>query len=217
VGDVAAIPAMHARHDRLLVAAQADRPADRERGPSLGRALLAACAECAGLQADLSALAGALPSAATPRRTRDFTLTAADAERLRRRGWRRWLALVGSSRDTLSRPLAIGFTTLGLAGVLVATAPSVLPMTGAGSSAAPIPTDTTIGLEMAPAASADGGFRQHSGGGSETTGEAPLPVQPSPVPAASDDAGRLPVVVLSGTFLALGGGLFVIRRRAVVR
>ena len=208
------IPAAHGRHDRSLVAAQADRPADRDGGTALGRALLAACVECARLHADLVALATALPTMATPRRTRDFALSAADAERLRPRGVRRWLALVGSSRDVLSRPLAIGFTTLGLAGLLVTTAPSVLPM--AGGAATPMPTDPTR-LEMAPAASADGGFQQGTGSGSETTGEAPLPVAPTVAPAVADDPGRLPVVVLSGAFLALGGGLFVVRRRAVMR
>ena len=210
------IPAAHGRHDRSLVAAQADRPADRDGGTALGRALLAACVECARLHADLVALATALPTMATPRRTRDFTLSAADAERLRPRGLRRWLALVGSSRDVVSRPLAIGFTTLGLVGLLVTSAPSVLPMAG-GGAAMPVSTDTTNRLEMAPAASADGGFQQGTGGGSETTGEAPLPVPPTVVPAVADDAERLPVVVLSGAFLALGGGLFVVRRRAVMR
>ncbi len=58
-----------------------------------------------------------------PARARDFTLSEADAARLRGSAWRRVIAAIGSSRDVFSRPLAIGFTTLGLAGLLVATVP----------------------------------------------------------------------------------------------
>jgi hypothetical protein len=42
-------------------------------------------------------------------------------------------------------------------------------------------------------------------------------MQPTVPPAVADDSGRLPVVALSVAFLALGGGLFVVRRRAVMR
>ena len=47
-------------------------------------------------------------------------------ERLRPNGWRRLVAIFGSPRDVFSRPLAFGLTTLGLAGLLVATVPGVL-------------------------------------------------------------------------------------------
>jgi hypothetical protein len=43
------------------------------------------------------------------------------------------VAAFGSSRDAFSRPLAVGLTTLGLAGLLVATVPSVLQGQGAAS------------------------------------------------------------------------------------
>lgn len=216
MAELGSIPPEHDRHDRLLVAAEADRAADR--GPlAIGRALLAACADCAGLHADLLALAAALPTAATPRRTRDFTLTAADAERLRPRGLRRLLRLVGSPRDTLSKPLAVGFTTLGLAGLLVATAPTLGSLGATGSAAASAaPTDSEIRLEVSPAASSAPGFQQQTG--SETSGEAPLPTAPTDGPnGAADEAARLPVLVLSGSFLAVGGGLFAVRRRMRMR
>ena len=122
----------HRRHDSLLIAAAVDRDSDVR--PSLVQALLAACLECARLHADLLSLALALPAAATPARPRDFTLTEADARRLRPRGLRRWLGLIGTSRDTITRPLAIGFTTLGLAGLLVATVPGALPGALQGSA-----------------------------------------------------------------------------------
>ena len=223
MADAASIPAEHARHDRLLIAMQADRAADRERGPSaLGRALLAACTDCAVLSADLAALVRALPSAATPRRTRDFTLTAADAERLRPRGLRAWLARIGSPRDTFSKPLAIGFTTLGLAGLLVATAPTVLPLAGGAATIQAGPSAAAPSLEAMrgddPAAPSDvGGLQQHDGG-SGVTNEAPAPGSPMPATdGPSTDPVRAPVIALSASFLAVGGTLFVLRRRAGMR
>ena len=69
----------HASHDRLLIAAHAAGDAegpDRERA----KALLGSCAECARLAADLRSVAAALPSAAVPRRPRDFRLRLAEVE-----------------------------------------------------------------------------------------------------------------------------------------
>jgi len=190
------MPVGHARHDGLLIASTVDR---RLATPStLAQALLTACTECARLHDDLLALAAALPSAATPRRTRDYTLSAADAERLRPRGLTRWLRYIGSSRDTLTRPLAIGFTTLGLAGLLVTTVPGALPgggaTAGAGASVAPQ-------IEMQGAASPNGGLPQAAPGNGDAAARAPLA-----------EEGIPPVVVLSGVFLATGGGLFAARR-----
>jgi hypothetical protein len=229
VADAASIPASHGRHDRLLVAAQADRPADRDQAPSaLGAALVAACTECAELYADLVALAGALPGTAVPRRARDFRLDSADAERLRQRGLQAWLDRIGSSRDTLSKPLAIGFTTLGLAGLLLATAPTVLLLAGggaavsdvgtpAGAGASAIPTLEAMRAEASAAPSEGDGLQQH-GGGSGVTNDPPRPGSPTPTstPAAGDPI-PVPVIVLSGGFLTLGGGLFVLRQRAGMR
>ena len=77
----------------------------------------------------------------TPSRPRDYYLTPADAARLRPVGWRRWVAAFASPRDLVSRPLAIGLTTLGLAGLLVAGAPSL--MQGGATSSGPT-RDATI-------------------------------------------------------------------------
>jgi anti-sigma factor RsiW len=148
-------PADHATHDPGLIAALSTRDPDLTADDrASAEALLAACTECARLHADLIALATALPNAATPRRIRDYTLTAADAERLRQRGLRGWLARIGSSRDGLTRPLAIGFTTLGLAGLLAATIPTVLPL-GAGGGAAPSDAARELAAPASAAASAD--------------------------------------------------------------
>jgi len=176
----------HQRHDRLLIAAAVDR--GPEVPPSLARALLATCLECARLYADLLVLALALPSSSTPARPRDFTLTEVDARRLRPRGLRRWLGLVGTSRDTLTRPLAIGFTTLGLAGLLVATVPGAAADTDAPRR------------EIQSAASSNGGAYQTFG-----PPDAPVDVTADPgVPPA--------YVAMSISFLLTGGALLVIRR-----
>lgn len=139
----------HARHDRLLVAALADRGTDaltpRERAQA--EAQLAACRECAALHADLVMLTAAVPSAAIPTRPRDFTLTPADVERLRPRGLRRLIGLIGSSSDVFTRPLALGLTTLGIVGLLVASMPGVLSGFGSAGAAAVL---STFGNAEAP-------------------------------------------------------------------
>ena len=46
------------------------------------------CPDCLALHADLVLLAAAMPDAALPARPRDYTLSEADAARLRPVGWR---------------------------------------------------------------------------------------------------------------------------------
>ncbi len=133
-GEMTHPPTDHATHDQQLIASLLDRSAgdpDRDRA----EALLAACNDCAALHRDLIALSEATRALPTPSRPRDFTLSPGDVERLRPKGWRRLIAAFGSSRDIFSRPLAIGLTTLGLAGLLVATIPGVLSGQAGSSSA----------------------------------------------------------------------------------
>jgi hypothetical protein len=133
-GEMSHPPTDHATHDELLIASLLDRPPggpDRDRA----EALVAACDDCAALHRDLVALTAATRALPTPPRPREFTLSADDAERLRPKGWRRLIAAFGSSRDVFSRPLAIGLTTLGLAGLLVSTIPGVLSGQGGASVA----------------------------------------------------------------------------------
>lgn len=145
-------PTAHAAHDLLLVAAFAAddvEAADRIRA----EALLASCAECTALAADLQAIARAtaeLPAAVRPR---DFTLRPEDAARLRPLGWRRLAAAFGARRLDVTRPLAAGLTTLGLAGLLVSGLP-LLPLggsAGAAASAAPSPAPAAAAASDAPA------------------------------------------------------------------
>jgi hypothetical protein len=124
----------HARHDVALVAALAARQPDLDESHArAARDLVEHCTECRDILADLVALQVALPTIATPTRPRDFTLTPLDARRLSRRGWRAVIGFFGSARDAFSRPLAIGFTTIGMVALLVTALPSI-PM-GAGGGA----------------------------------------------------------------------------------
>jgi hypothetical protein len=123
----------HAVHDTMLVASLADHSlGEAERAAA--QALVADCSQCADLHADLLALRTATRAMPTPARPSDYQLTTGDAHRLRSSGWRRFVAMLGSSRDALSRPLAVGLTTLGLAGLLVANIPS-LTFSGGATSA----------------------------------------------------------------------------------
>ncbi len=147
-------PVAHADHDLLLVAEAADR------GGQLP-ATLATCPDCGTLHAELVALAAAVPTAALPSRPRTYTLSQADADRLRAPAWRRWLGAVGTSRDAISRPLALGFTTIGLAGLLVATVPGALPSGGATGAAPNViseaPAVGELGASGAPSAAPQAG------------------------------------------------------------
>lgn len=190
----------HAGHDPLRVAEAVDRGA--RPAP-----LLHLCVSCAALYVDLIALTAALPRSALPARPRAFTLTAEDAYRLRPGGWRSWWSAVGSARDTLTRPLAIGITTLGLAGLLLSADPTLLlGVGGAASSGATapeadppavslVPSDRTLGA-AGPAASGDPNAPTF-----EVT-NAPLPEGPPPT------------VLLSVGLLLVGAGLFAVRRVA---
>ena len=125
----------HASHDTILVASLVDHSlplAER----AIAEAQVAGCGLCAALFADLDALRAATRAMSTPPRPRDYTLTPDDAARLHPSGWRRFVAAFGSPRDAFSRPLAVGLTTLGLAGLLIANVPS-LTVGGATSGAAP--------------------------------------------------------------------------------
>ena len=183
----------HATHDAELVAAHLD---GRLTGADLERVdgWLVACAACAALQDDLQDLVLATRALPTPSRPRDFALSPEDARRARAGGWRRLIAVIGSPRDTFSKPLAVGLTTLGLAGLLVANVPSTLTFGSAAGSApqremaAPSAGAAAAAAEpsAAPAFQPD---EIEAGGGEppvDTTAEGP--VEPSRASAPSDAA-----------------------------
>jgi hypothetical protein len=189
-------PVQHAGHDRLRVAEAVDR------GARLAT-VLDLCSRCLGLYVDLVALTAALPLSALPARPRSYTLTADDARRLRPGGWRGWWSAVGSARDHATKPLAIGLTTLGLAGLLLTAAPTLLVgVGGAMSSGAAAPEQAPPIESLLP----DDRTPAIAGG---------PPADTYQVHAGSPDDGLSPTSLLSVGLLVVGGGLFVVRRNAV--
>jgi anti-sigma factor RsiW len=232
-------PDPHAQHDPLLVAALAAgdlATADRE----LAESLTSRCTDCALLEADLRAITAASAALPGRTRPRDFTLRAEDAARLRRRGWRGVVrAFAGPGAGAL-RPLATGLTTLGIAGLLVAAMPA-FPLGGSAGTPAlsaaaspdvPKVLDAAGGPEATSSPDRD---NQYSGasqapdrpitgrGGSlqrdrldgsqgSNAGNPTSSGQPGVVaPSAPGSRTASPLVILSGTFLILGLGLFGLR------
>ena len=182
----------HARHDPLRVAEAVDRG---------GRLVpvLQFCDPCGQLYTDLLVLTTAIAQAALPARPRDFTLRSADARRLRPVGLRALCLSLGSARDGLMQPLAIGLTTLGLAGLLVTAAPMLLPMAG---SAAASPE-----VDRAMASPGAGAYTPLTVGGAASTPPDVVKVDTAaPEPAST--------VTLPVGLLAAGGGLFAARHIA---
>ena len=180
-------PAEHARHDLAIVAALAARAADMdETETATARAQVASCTACADALADFVAVQTTLPATATPGRPRDFRLSPADAQRLHRSGWRRFLTYFGSPRDGFSRPLAIGLTTLGLAGVLLASIPSASLMGGSGGAA---PANEAAPIQQAAPAPGAGGAAPVAS--ASAAAPAPAASAAAPAPAAGASA-RVP-------------------------
>jgi hypothetical protein len=110
-------PATHAGHDELLIARLfGDDVTATERARALD--LVADCPECAALFADLGPIAAATAALAVPSRPRDFTLTEADAARLRPAG----RSAAPWSRLGFRRSLGASLAALGIAGFLVTSA-----------------------------------------------------------------------------------------------
>jgi hypothetical protein len=129
------IPAEHAQHDLDLIAGHAaGNLTDSQR--SRADSLLRSCNTCANLRRDLVAIAAAtraLPTSAHA--PRDFRIDAAQAARLRRDGWLTRLLRPFAASRWPARPMAMAFTSLGLAGLLVV---NILPsLLGGAASLAP--------------------------------------------------------------------------------
>jgi hypothetical protein len=187
----------HTDHDPLAIAAYA---AGDVTGTELelARDLVASCADCAALHADLRAISAALPDLPAPARSRDFTLTPEQAASLRPSGWRRLLAPLAGPRFAFAGPLGGGLATLGIAGLLVAGslgAPVAGTTPGAddgGTGAAPQELATGIqGTGPAEPDPSDGALTYKdpnasaapSGPVEQLTG----PVNPAPAPSGDPD------------------------------
>jgi hypothetical protein len=245
-------PSDHGRHDLLAVAALADRHATGEEAVR-AQAQVDACTECAALHAELVSLANATRQLPAMERPRDFQLRPQDAQRLRPNLIRRLFGSFGTARDGFSRPLAVGLTTLGLAGLMVGILPGTLSLGGGSASGGPadgsVPQQEiqqTLGAASAapaPAPAAGGapaaqpgssaqpaeGFGFDNGDG---TISAPAPSggntfnqrnnadggpvmvagEPESLLSISDESsGASQLIVISGTLLIVGLGLFALR------
>jgi hypothetical protein len=174
----------HAQHDPLLVASLAAGDlAGAERDHATAQ--IASCADCAELHADLILIAratAALPPAVAPR---DFTLTPEQAAALRPGGWRRLVAAISGSRPLMSRQLGIGLATIGLAGLLVSTLPSIqFGNAGTGTAAAPA-------QPAAPAAAVAGS----ASGGGETSTDTKAGSEAPAVGVTGDGASARPALL----------------------
>jgi len=194
-------PTSHDRHDPLLVAALAAGDlagTDRDHAT----ALIRTCAECATLHDDLIAIARATASVPPPilTRPRDFRLTPEQAARLRPSGWRRAIGAFASPRLAFTRPLAIGLTTIGLAGLLLTNIPVGFGLGSASSAGAPpnVPAAQGVsrdaGSEAGPAASGTGSDRLGAVAvPAASGGPAPAPSAAAGLASAAASAGPVPV------------------------
>ena len=228
----------HATHDLSLIAALAARSPDlTEVQMATARDLLASCDGCTTLLADLVTLQTVLPTTSTPTRPRDFALTPADAARLRRDGWRRFLGLIGSTRDNVTRPLALGLTSLGVAGLLLAgfstfyiggstqavlstvgspieqEAPEAAPVASAAPAAGGAPAASTAASQAYGTdrlhMSVDPGASDEADGGVFAGSD--IAGEEGPIALRDDASGLSAMFVVAGTLLLVGLGLFALR------
>jgi hypothetical protein len=168
----------HEGHDELLIARLYGDDLDvAER--ELARGMVADCADCSALLADMGAIAAANREFVAPRRSRDFTLTEADAARLSRPrviGLRevfdpRRIAALG-----LRRSLGAGMATLGIAGiVMVSMLGSVAPAAIQQADRAAYQPEAN-GAGQGAFQSAKAGQISDGGASTATTASAPLAV-----------------------------------------
>lgn len=171
-------PLSHARHDRFAIAAAL--------GGGDAPSTVVTCPQCGALHRELLSIQTALRHAWTPRRPRDLQLDDSLVARLRPALWRRLLGVVGSSRDVITRPLAIGLTSIGIFGVVLTSTASGLGGAGASAARPEIAIAVTAGPTAGPEGARD----------------------------AQELVPAHPVLALSASSLAAGGAVFVLRRIA---
>lgn len=209
-------------HDETLIARLAAGDVDgRER--TTATAQLADCPACAQLHADLRSIMAATAGLPAPHRTRDFQLTEADAARLRRTGLRAVLARFGDPRLAFTRPLATGLVALGIAGLVLAAGPSLVPSLGsAGAAPALSPVGAPVGGIEASAGPAGNLFGSDSDASAPGAGglsasanpvrsaAPPVAVTGSTSPAASEPppvaAASSAIASVAPADLGVGGG-----------
>lgn len=149
------IPAEHAQHDLDLIAGHAAGDlTDTQR--IRADELLQSCTSCADLRRDLVAIASATRTLPALSANRDFRLSSAQAARLRRRGWIESLRRPFAAPRSTVRPMAMAFTSLGLAGLLLT---NILPsLLGGAPASAPVPAAIQPAASAASAPDQAGGY-----------------------------------------------------------
>lgn len=168
----------HARHDLFAIAAAV--------GGGDAPPTVATCPHCGALHRDLLSIRTALRHAWTPMRPRDLRLDALDLARLRPALWRRLLVVIGSSRDAITRPLAIGLTSVGIVGVVLTSTASGLGAMASGAA----PEGVALKVDVGPTATR------------------------VDTDVAQEAAPADPALAMSTGALAAGGGVFLLRRIA---
>jgi hypothetical protein len=183
VPNTRSLSAEHNRHDRLLVARFA--AGDLE-GHLLHEAqdLVRRCSECAALAADITAISKSIAKMPAPPRTKDFRLTAEQADHLRGSRFDRWLRTITGSGWATVRPVAAVALSVGL----VMSAVGALPLLSAGVAATP--TDA-LQLEQGPVAAGAPTSAPTSNGRSDSPAPiASLGVQPPGDAGVESTAGE---------------------------
>lgn len=126
----------HRRHDRLLVARFAVGDVEGAAQQREAQDLVRRCSECAALAADIKAISNSVATMPAPARTKDFRLTASDADRLRGGRFDRFLRTLTGSSWTTVRPVAAVALSVGL----VMSVVGAMPLLGAAGGAAPVDT-----------------------------------------------------------------------------
>jgi anti-sigma factor RsiW len=187
----------HALHDLSLIAAHAagDLP---ETDRSQVDLVLASCTTCTELRRDLVAIAAATRALPAPLTlSRDFRLDEAQASRLRRGSWLRSALRPFGAPRTVVRPLAAAFTSLGVAGLLVATLLPGTFLAGAPGAATSDSAMERLQASEPPAAQPGPVYPQ---AGQPTLGRANAAA--SPAPERPED--KLSPVASAGTEVAYG-------------
>jgi hypothetical protein len=185
----------HVSHDPALIAGHAAGDlSDTDRVHA--DALISSCTECAGLRRDLVAITAATRSLPAPDMpARDFRLHPEQADRLRRGSWLRAALRPFAARRSAVRPMAAAFTSLGLAGLLVAT---VIPSLFGSAAGAPgaAREDAYQAVQASSGAGATDGAAAPAAATQGRLG--PLGAKPSNDREIVDTATGGPILVTSG-------------------
>jgi hypothetical protein len=156
------------------------------------RQLIESCPDCAALAADIRMLAGATSQLPAPKRTRDFTITPQQADKLRGSGLSRWLRGFSTPGWGALRPVAGAALSIGIVMVVVGAAlPHSAPSSGdsAGRGGTPAAAAATAAPERQPIPQAPGAAGQQESTAPVTTAPGTLGAMVAPL--TSSDTGKV--------------------------